>query len=159
MSGVESAAWPWPWAVSSMNVWQLWRLRIQRMARALKLWRVKIQRMATELKRSVSVEERGLAARVICPLATVRILAAKILKRTGVITFVSQAWGGRTTDKFITEQCGLLKSFSQETKCLLTMVLLCKRVSAWIVPSWRFHHLLGQAAAFTSWSWQGQAAL
>ena len=55
------------------------------------------------------MEERGLAARVICPLATVRILAAKILKRTGVITFVSQAWGGRTTDKFITEQCGLLQ--------------------------------------------------
>ena len=26
-----------------------------------------------------------------------------------MITFVSQAWGGRTTDKFITEQCGLLK--------------------------------------------------
>ena len=24
------------------------------------------------------------------------------------ITFVSQAWGGRTSDKFLTENCGLL---------------------------------------------------
>ena len=26
----------------------------------------------------------------------------------GSITFISQAWGGRTSDKFLTENCGLL---------------------------------------------------
>ena len=28
----------------------------------------------------------------------------------GAITFISKAWGGRTSDKWITEQCGILKN-------------------------------------------------
>lgn len=28
----------------------------------------------------------------------------------GTISFVSQAWGGRTSDKFLTEKCGFLKN-------------------------------------------------
>ena len=28
----------------------------------------------------------------------------------GTISFVSQAWGGRTSDKFLTENCGFLKN-------------------------------------------------
>ena len=38
---------------------------------------------------------------------TIKFLIA--IAPQGVITFVSRAWGGRTPDKFLTENCGLLK--------------------------------------------------
>ena len=37
---------------------------------------------------------------------TVKVLIG--ISPQGSITFVSQAWGGRTSDKFLTENCGLL---------------------------------------------------
>ena len=37
---------------------------------------------------------------------TIKVLIG--ISPQGTITFVSQAWGGRTSDKFLTENCGLL---------------------------------------------------
>ena len=38
---------------------------------------------------------------------TVKVLIG--ITPQGTISFVSQAWGGRTSDKFLTENCGILK--------------------------------------------------
>ena len=39
---------------------------------------------------------------------TVKVLIA--ITPQGTISFVSKAWGGRTSDKFLTENCGILKN-------------------------------------------------
>ena len=50
----------------------------------------------------------------------------------GVVSFLCKAWGGRTSDKFITEHSGFFSIFSLETPSLLTEVLISMTVSAYI---------------------------
>ena len=37
----------------------------------------------------------------------------------GVITFVSELWGGRVSDGVITEKCGILDLIEKETVCIM----------------------------------------
>ena len=51
----------------------------------------------------------------------------------GVITFISKGWGGRVSDQHLTENFRILENFFLETKCWLTVVLMCKRQLAFTV--------------------------
>lgn len=51
------------------------------------------------------------------------------------LSFVSKAWGGRTSDKFLTENCGILKNILPGDLVLADLVLPYKKVLCSITPN------------------------
>ena len=65
----------------------------------------------------------------------------------GTVSFISDGWGGRVSDKYLTENCGLLDYLIPGDTVLADRALIFKTLLGSAVHMWPFHRLLKEKSS------------